>query len=343
MKFVSVLQKLTIAMLLAIFAAVAGAQSDPLTNLIGAGSKLPIQAGTGPSVTVLNGTIYLAYMSNSGTQQFYVVSSTDGGATFSNQGKAIATVLANTAPSITNWNGVLWVAWINTSGNVCLNSSSDGGATWGNGIGVYDSTADGIRAQSNSQPTIIPYLGQLFIVWERQESGSSYTWLEWTYFDGSKFGDTASLQVYGGCSDLSTEPQTGAGIGAAVFNNQLYFAYQSQGGNGWNHELSVCSVGPLENPGSHAVYSNIRVGSGVSALAYNGALYLAYKQLSDSGNSLVMAKTTDGVTFLTHQYSSKIETNGRNNISPGAFQYGNLYYLMYVQNSGDHYLYLTEN
>ncbi len=340
MKFASVLQKFTIAMLLAVSAAVAGAQSDPLTSLIGAGSQLSITAGTGPSLTVLNGTIYLAYKSNS-SQQIYVASSTNGGASFTNPGTPIATALANTAPSITNWNGVLWVAYTNTSNNVYLMSSSDGGATWPNSIPVYSFTGS-VQAQANSQPTIIPYDGYLFIVWQRQAPGSSTTFMEWTYFDGTTFGE--GLNLTGACGNLTSQPQTGAGIGAAVFNNQLYFAYQAQGGNGWNHELSVCSVEPqASGTGSYAVYPTIRVGSGISALAYNGALYFAYKQQSDSGNSLVMAETTDGVTFSKYQYSSEIETNGNNNISPGAFQYGSLYYLMYVQNGGNHYLYLTEN
>jgi hypothetical protein len=89
------------------------------------------------------------------------------------------------------------------------------------------------------------------------------------------------------------------------------------------------------------VYSNLQVGSGISATTYNGSLYLAYKVLSGD-NDLTIVESTNGVTLESNVYTG-IQINGNQELNPSTTVFNDLYYLTHASNDSGHRMYLTNN
>jgi len=339
MRISRVIKSLVALTMLIGVAASANAQSDPLYYLYQPGTEYSNTLATGPAATVFNGTIYIAYMGN-GTNTLYIATSSDGVSFTPGTAYPSIQIQSYTGVAIATWNSRLWIAYTAPGGYVNLISSSDG-VNFSSPTQVYYST--GYPLLANSQPTIVVFNNLLFISAEVNGSGTT------TYMETVSTGNGLSFTTATWCGSAGPageEPQTGAAIGMAVFNNLLYFAFQAQGN--WSHELLSCST-PAVSGGGYTwnVYNSsnpsglIEAGSGISAMAYDNALYFAFKELSGN-NNLIMAKTSDGSAVTWNMYSG-ITTNGRNQITPSAFLFGTMYYLAYTQNSSSHYLFVTEN
>jgi hypothetical protein len=317
----------------------AKAQGDPLYDLAQPGTLyMNQQFGTSPSMAVFNNEIYIAYQANDGSHNTMITTSSDG-VNFSTPVRySYLQTHSATGPVITNWNGLLWLAYTGVDGYVYLASSSNGidffGSTGGAPTPVIDPAGE--QQPANSQPTLAVYNGLLWITAEWNGPGSQ-TYMETnTTQNGSTF--TGANYCYLGPD--GEMPQTGAAIGMAVYNNLLYFAFQSQGN--WGHNLVVCSSnGATNGPVTNNVYSNLQVGSGLSATAYNGSLYLAYKDRSGN-NDLTIAESTDGVTFESNVYTG-IQINGNQQLNPSTTVFNSLFYLTHVSNDSGHRMYLTNN
>jgi len=336
MKFSNIPQKLAVVAMLAFIAVQSKAQGSPLTGLSQPGNGYSNQAGTGPSATVFNGKIYFAFIANDSSDTLWITTSTDG-STFTYPGANYLGIVmqAHTAPSITTWNNELWIAYTGTSGQIYLISSPDG-TTFTSPTAVLYETGSPFIA--NSQPTIAVFNGSLWITAVVNGSGTT------TYLESVNTSNGTSFLTNDDCGISApdgAEPQTGAGVGLTVYGgSQLAYAFQAQGD--WNHELVVCTTTGTAS-GTYYEPAGFEVGSGVSALTYQGDLVLAYKELHN-GNDLIISASngTDFNDFLTNTYSG-IQTNGNQEISPGAFLFGDYYYLAYTQNNSGHHLYVTHN
>jgi hypothetical protein len=334
MKSANFFRGLALMALLLICTLGAKAQLDPLYYLAQPGTLYMSQEfGTSPSMTVFNGEIYIAYQANDGSHNTMITTSSDG-VNFSTPVR-YTNILTNSAtgPVIIAWNGQLWLSYTGENGYVYLMSSPDG-LNFSAPTPVIDSAGE--QEPANSQPTLAVYNGLLWITVVWNGSGSS-TFME--------TNTTANGSTFSGASycDLGPDgemPQTGAAVGMAVYNNLLYFAFQSQGD--WSHYLVVCStngvtIGPITNN----VYSNLQVGSGISATTYNGSLYLAYKVLSGD-NDLTIVESTNGVTLESNVYTG-IQINCNQELNPSTTVFNDLYYLTHASNDSGHRMYLTNN
>jgi len=336
MRFANVMQKLAVAALLVIPAVQSKAQLNPLYYLAQPGSVFTNQEfGTSPSMTVFNGDLYIAYQANDGSHTTWITVSTNGGITFNTPTHYtnILTQSASTA-TIISWNNELWLAYTAENGDVYLMSSSNG-VNFSSPVLLYYGGGSGGTVIANSSPTLAVFNNTLWISVVVNGSGTT-TYLETlTTTNGTTF-TTASY-----CGDQApdgAEPQTGAAVGVAVFSNKLWYAYQAQGD--WNHELVVCSTNG-ENGGQAYYEPGLQVGSGVSAVSYQGDLILAYKAYSGD-NDLTIASAPDGATYTTNAYSG-ITINGNQELNPSAAVLGNVFYLAYTQNNSGHHMYVTNN
>jgi hypothetical protein len=95
--------------------------------------------------------------------------------------------------------------------------------------------------------------------------------------------------------DIGTSPQmsTGMGMSSAVFNNEIYVAFQSNGGNYlW---ISKSSDGVnYTDPGT--AYKNILMKYAPSIATFNDKLYIAYTTPSGGINVI---SSSDGINFST--------------------------------------------
>jgi hypothetical protein len=327
MRFTNFFAGLAVATLLPVCAFNSQAQPNPLNSLAQPGTEYSSQEfGTSPSMAVFNGKIYIAYQSNYSDHTTWITSSSDGVNFSSPQHYTNFLSKSATGPTIIAWNGWLWLAYTGVDRFVYLASSSDG---------IDFSGAYAMFEPADSSPTLAVFNNLLWITVEENGSGSATNMVTFTTANG---GSAVEVNYCGTAGPNGEQPQTGAAIGLTVFNNRLYFAFQAQGN--WSHELLVCSTDGIHN-GTSNVYPNLEVGSGISATAYNGALYLAYKVLSGN-NNLTIAETTNGTTFSTNVYSN-IKINGRQQINPSTAVFGSYYYLTYASNDGDHHMYLTVN
>lgn len=341
MRFANFFTGLAIAALFPVYALIAKAQPNPLNSLAQPGTEYSSQEfGTGPSMAVFNGKIYIAYQANDGSHNTMITTSSDGVSFSSPVRYSYLQTLSATGPALTVGGGFLWLAFTGEDGYVYLTASHDGynfpGPTGYGGPAPVIDPAGG-QQPSSSSPAIAFYNGLLWITNEDNGSGSNTRMYANTYnlatntFSGANYCGTIGPD--------GEQPQAGAAIGLTVFNNLMYFAYQTQGN--WNHELLVCSTNGVINNATTNVYPSLQVGSGISATAYDGALYLAYKVLSGN-NNLTIAETTNGTTFSTNVYSN-IKINGRQQLNPSTAVFGSYYYLTYASNDGDHHMYLTVN
>lgn len=320
------LKTICVSAVLAIATLQGSAQGNPL-NSLGTPTKYGNQQfGTSPSMTVFNGYIYIAYMSNGGDDTLYITNSSNN--------YASATHFTNikmrsaTAPAIATYNGYLWLAWVNGSTNIVNLAYSTNGTTFSSPVEVLYGS-DYVTA--TSQPSLASFNGSLWIaaVGPNSDSSTSVLYVESTT-NGSSFQTGEQCYV----EDYTDPTVSGAGIGMAEFNSELYLAYRRQ-----SNTVGMCII---TTAGGSSIYTTSLTDddAGIAAATYNGALYLAYKNTSN--NNLIMAETTNGITFSTYQYTN-MQINGDQNIAPSTTVLGDYFYLAQTANNSAHYMYLAVN
>lgn len=267
MKSANYFRKLALMALLLICAVGAKAQLDPLYYLIQPGTHyMNQQFGTSPSMAVFNGEIYIAYQANDGSHNTMITTSSDG-VNFSTPVRySFLQTHSATGPVIITWNGKLWLAYTGVDGYVYLGSSSNGINFYGSTGGVPTPVIDpaGQPQPANSQPTLAVFNGLLWISVVSNGPGSSILIETNTTANGSTFTGANYCET----GPDGENPRTGAAIGMAVFDNLLYFAFQYMPpGMGESPYLVVCSTdGVTNHPITNKVYSNLLVGSGITAM-----------------------------------------------------------------------------
>ena len=340
MNFTGILSKLAVASLVVVASLEARAQGDPLYNLNQSPYSDPsssFEFATSPSLASFNSTLYIAFTSNDGTNTVNVTSTTNG-TTFTGPTSLSVGAQSGTAPAIAVFNNQLWLAYVGTNGDLYTAYSSNGTSFSAPILAQYEVSNDQLEPiVANSSPTLAVYNSQLWIGVVQYTSGSKTSVDSFIYQTNGYFKETTIC----GTSPDGALPQVGAAVGMAVFNNLLYYAYQSQGGEG-GHTLYFCST----NGSSSSYYrpqsggSYIQVGGGVSAAVWGGSLYFNYKAYNSHNLTITEVAADDSST--TNDYST-LEINGNQEINPSAGVLGTTYYVAFTQNNSGHHLTMTEN
>jgi hypothetical protein len=251
------LRTICVSTILAILTLQAAAQSNPLNGL-GTPTKYGSQQfGTSPSMTVFNGYIYIAYMSNSSDDTLYITSSSNNFASATHYTNV--KMRSTTAPAIAAYNSLLWLAWVDRTTNVVNLSSSDG-ATFTSPVEV--SYASEYKT-ATSQPSLAVFNGSLWIasVGPNSDNSISVIYVESTT-NGSSF--STGEQCYS--EDYTDPTESGVGIGIAAFNSNLYLAYRRQSNTVGMREITTS--------GGSSIFTTSLTDddAGISATTYNGAL-----------------------------------------------------------------------
>jgi hypothetical protein len=231
MKLTGILSKLAVASLLLVTSFEAKAQGDPLYDLNQSpytDSSSSFEFGTSPSLASFNSALYVAFTSNDGTNTVEITSTTNG-TTFTGPTSLSVGVESGTAPAIAVFNNELWLAYVGTNGDLYTTHSSNGTSFTSPTLAQYEVTNDEVQPiVANSSPTLAVFNSQLWIGVVQYTSGSKTSVDSFIYQTNGYFQETTIC----GTSPDGALPQVGAAVGMAVFNNLLYYAYQSQGGEG---------------------------------------------------------------------------------------------------------------
>lgn len=341
MNFVSTSQKLFVAVLLIASALVAKAQNFPPTLVTPTALDGQV-VGTNPWMTVYNNVAYIVYATNN--SNVLSITGTSNGTVWTGQAYLGAGVLSNTSPAAVEWNNELWITWI-----------SDGG-TGVSGALYVAHTPTPLTVNSMSTPVLVEYKSaayypsssptmfvnstnnELNIVTVHNTDSSDTEPLTLYTSDGSSF----SSATWCSSSPLSYKPQTGAVIGATMFNGKAYYTYQTQGGRG-GHYLEVCQS-PIDtittNTAENYYHPGYKVGGGTNATVWGNNLIVSFKDYNS--HNLVLEGSPDGANFTPSAYSADA-INGNNQIAPGATALNNSLYVAFTQNSGYHGIYVTHS
>jgi hypothetical protein len=332
---------------LALFTAIAQAQTAPVLSLSSYTRISPnTKAGLGASAVLYNGEIYLA-MKGMGNEYLKISKTTDGVHVTTTE---YTNITIKYAPSMVVFNNTLYIAYVDdrtaSSGAVELLSTTDG-STLNSAGTIYMPSGTGADVAASGPPTLVEYGGTLYAYWETDTTGYDinypYSSYKSSYIRVAKMSyDPSTWNVdVGPCGSqpAGALPTSHAALGAAVFNDKLYVAYQHSTSSGTN-TLMVCAGGT-----TYTQYSGINPDGGIAATVFDGSLYFAYKS-NTSGNYLELTGTTDGFNFTEPgtQYSA-IRINGDSSyqIAPALLNFNNELYTFYTANDNTHYLYMVHS
>jgi len=300
------------------------------TSTVPAASSPLIRSTMGTSAAVFNGQIYLAFQSKGGN--YLWISTSSDGTTYTDPGTSYKSIQMAYAPSIATYNDALYVAYTTSTGSVDVITSTDG-VNFSTPVAIYTPGTD-VEVPATGPPSLVVYAGELFAFWEADYPDSNQikvasTSNGQTWYESVGYGCQYTAQTNPGVT--AAHPISGAAIGTAVLNDNLYVASEigNKSINGSN-ELLVCSTAHGWN-----YYPYIYPGSGISAAVHNGSLYLAFKY--NEGHTLEMTGSEDGYTFTTPVTSySGIQINGSSEIAPSLVDFNNVLYVYSISNDSEH-------
>jgi hypothetical protein len=307
------------------------------------------KAGQGVSAALFNNTIYLA-MKGMGNDNLWISKSTDGVHVTTAQ---YTNITLKYAPAMIVFNNLLYIAYVDgrtaSSGAVQLLSTVDG-STLSSVGSIFVPSGIGSDVAASSSPTLVEYNGTLHAYWETDFTGTDTNYPYSTY--KSNYIRVATMNSYdpatwnvdtGECStspsNRAMAPTSRSAVGAAVFNDKLYVAYQ-RGTSTSANTLVICNGGS-----SYTEYSSINPEGGITAIVHNNSLYFAFKGNTDS-NYFELTGTTDGINFTSPgtQYTA-IRINGASGdqIAPALLNFNNELYTFNTANDNTHYLYVDNS
>jgi hypothetical protein len=98
-----------------------------------------------------------------------------------------------------------------------------------------------------------------------------------------------------------TNIQMGGAPAMALFNNQLYIAFQA---NDPGHTLHVTSSSDGVTWPAATQIANVAIGSDPAMAVFNGLLYIAFRA-NDPSNDVWIASSSDGVNFTSYKLAGQ--------------------------------------
>jgi len=344
MQIISVSKRLIFIFVLSLFTATAQAQTAPDLTFTSTTRISPdTKAGLGASAVVYNGEIYLA-MQGMGTYYLTISKSTDGVHVTTT---VYPNIVIEYAPSLVVFNNTLYIAYVDhrtaSHGAVELLSTTDG-STLNSAGTIYMPSGTGADVAASGPPTLVEYNDTLYAYWE-----TDFTYTDPSFPNGSPSSYIRVAKMYsndpstwnvdvGECStsplNQTKAPTSHSAVGAAVFNNTLYVAYQ-RGTSTSANALLVCSGGY-----NYTEHTNINPEGGIAAVVFNGSLYFAFRG-NTSKNIINFTGTQDGLNFTTPSVPSGNGINGTSGyeIAPALLPFNNELYVFTTANDNTHYLY----
>ena len=172
-----------------------------------------VESSAAPAFIINNGTFYLAYVEQGGSQ-ISLTTSSNAGETWASAVQLPSTITTAQSPALAFYQGLIYLAYVGTNNELNITSSSDNGTTWSTHYIV-----SGLF--SNNGVSLVVYQGQL-MAFTVSDSNSNITY----YFSGDPQLSTSWSQPYTFPTPEGYPTTAGSGVSATVMGNTLFLAYR---------------------------------------------------------------------------------------------------------------------